>query len=378
VAPTNVTNGLYPPEVLADIVIALRAAAKSVLCPPTLPIIVPNVTDNSSRISFEGFLNQSENDENGSNVSADGSGSGWYDKSISSQILYGNSNQTDDQTNLRIIELDRSNQTDNKSSLAILDVLGIVCPTDPEVYVFRNESDSDIIASLNIFAGFGVNMSYDPISGGYAVDVVTADQMDFFTALVSNFSNYSEVNFTLPEVQSILTLAEPLMQKKSAPIIWPGCLFVSSIPHGANCTAQCMPGYTPSVSALVCKLGVLTPSTYTCLPNSCKLPSPYELQVEVEDFSNGTTTEPASGWFQQVDAFNRSKWWYVEKQNKTTEYRTMLVPRCKEGIRNVSHGGGCTTECLSGLKEDKEGALNSWNVCRVLHKLGASFAQLVV
>lgn len=47
-----------------------------------------------------------------------------------------------------------------------------------------------------------------------------------------------------------------------------------SLPHGGSCTAQCYPGYIASVARLDCNLGQLTPSTFECLSAMTALASP--------------------------------------------------------------------------------------------------------
>jgi len=89
-----------------------------------------------------------------------------------------------------------------------------------------------------------------------------------------------------------------------------GC---SGLPHpalvssGTSCSAQCSPGYTPSVANLKCFAGKLTPGTFTCTEDPCDAPSGIE---------DGATQS------------------------------------CKEG-KVISSGDSCTTQCASGYTPSK-------------------------
>eukprot|EP00928_Gymnodinium_smaydae_P027534 TRINITY_DN21270_c1_g7_i3.p1 TRINITY_DN21270_c1_g7~~TRINITY_DN21270_c1_g7_i3.p1 ORF type:complete len:1400 (+),score=149.64 TRINITY_DN21270_c1_g7_i3:206-4405(+) len=52
----------------------------------------------------------------------------------------------------------------------------------------------------------------------------------------------------------------------------PSCAEGLEILHGGSCTTKCSFGYTPSVVSLVCSLGVLAPSDFTCVGNVCAAP----------------------------------------------------------------------------------------------------------
>ena len=50
------------------------------------------------------------------------------------------------------------------------------------------------------------------------------------------------------------------------------CKEGKSVSAGQLCTAQCASGFSPSVASLGCSLGKLSPSTFSCVPDPCKIP----------------------------------------------------------------------------------------------------------
>ena len=53
-----------------------------------------------------------------------------------------------------------------------------------------------------------------------------------------------------------------------------GCLGIpgTSVPSGGACKAHCLGGYSPSAAQLTCSAGTLTPATFTCSPDACAIP----------------------------------------------------------------------------------------------------------
>eukprot|EP00928_Gymnodinium_smaydae_P096868 TRINITY_DN8640_c0_g4_i1.p1 TRINITY_DN8640_c0_g4~~TRINITY_DN8640_c0_g4_i1.p1 ORF type:complete len:2147 (-),score=234.93 TRINITY_DN8640_c0_g4_i1:84-6143(-) len=50
------------------------------------------------------------------------------------------------------------------------------------------------------------------------------------------------------------------------------CAEGNQISYGANCTAQCLPGYTPMPETLTCKLSRLEPTSFKCIATCCEEP----------------------------------------------------------------------------------------------------------
>eukprot|EP00931_Biecheleriopsis_adriatica_P037665 TRINITY_DN21601_c0_g1_i1.p1 TRINITY_DN21601_c0_g1~~TRINITY_DN21601_c0_g1_i1.p1 ORF type:complete len:552 (-),score=45.75 TRINITY_DN21601_c0_g1_i1:357-2012(-) len=46
-----------------------------------------------------------------------------------------------------------------------------------------------------------------------------------------------------------------------------------SVGSGSSCTAQCLPGFVPSATSLACDRGTLSPSTFTCQADPCTAPT---------------------------------------------------------------------------------------------------------
>jgi hypothetical protein len=50
------------------------------------------------------------------------------------------------------------------------------------------------------------------------------------------------------------------------------CTEGAEIPSGGLCTAQCNEGFTASAKSLSCSAGMLSPSTFLCQPDACRIP----------------------------------------------------------------------------------------------------------
>jgi len=136
--------------------------------------------------------------------------------------------------------------------------------------------------------------------------------------------------------------------------------------HGSSCTTQCMSGYSPSVSTLSCSQGALTPFQFTCSEAPFITPSVQNSAAQAcnegSDISSGSqcTTQCASGYTPSLSALSCSLGVLAPPTFNCTETScsppTGIAhgsnPSCSQGA-SISHGTTCTPDCQAGYVADQ-------------------------
>jgi len=140
------------------------------------------------------------------------------------------------------------------------------------------------------------------------------------------------------------------------------CLEGVFVPHDTLCTASCDSGYMPSVGTLTCNLGTLSPDTFTCSPASCPAPlgvsqavGPSCLEGPVIPHGGNCTTQCIDAYLPTI--YNLSCSYGVLTPETfecfglpcpaPTGVMFSQTPSCAEGTI-IEHTGRCTTLCLTG------------------------------
>jgi len=147
-----------------------------------------------------------------------------------------------------------------------------------------------------------------------------------------------------------------------------GCSGVSGgmIDSGSKCQAACQSGYTASVGSLSCYASVLTPETFTCRPKGCSLPT-VQFQagngcqgVTGSSISSGTTcqTECSSGYTPDVallscfaEVLTPSTFSCVPTPCNLPTVANAQGNGCKGKVGTViASGAVCKTTCMPGFQ----------------------------
>lgn len=140
------------------------------------------------------------------------------------------------------------------------------------------------------------------------------------------------------------------------------------IDSGATCTLECLPGYTPSETSLKCSAAVLTPKTYTCDPDPCPLPSVNKAQGNGCKGAGGSMLESGAKCKAEcTDGYSPS----VAELSCTASVLTPAtftcnpnackLPRVQNQVGNgcqgkrgntIASGTTCQTQCASGYTPD--------------------------
>lgn len=169
-----------------------------------------------------------------------------------------------------------------------------------------------------------------------------------------------------------------------------GCAEGATIAGGRSCTPRCNSGYKPFAASMACRQGVFEPSSYSCQPNPCNIPS----------ISNAANPRCKEGNIihhgQKCTPKCRTN--YVPSNSGLTCMAGRLTPStftcqapcaapnvvdanqpCKEG-NLIQHGASCTSQCnagfsaTSGSLECNNGRLSGSVVCQIgMPQVGSGF-----
>lgn len=152
------------------------------------------------------------------------------------------------------------------------------------------------------------------------------------------------------------------------------CAEGSRIASGGKCTTRCKEGYTPSVNALDCALGEMSPATFECVKAACAVPTPpHSDDIPCEEhWSSSTSTSIPSGktctprcepgylvqgpslLHCEKGVLTPNSFSCVEEGCPAPANITNAAQACEEGTR-VPHGNAsCTAHCDEGYEPTLE------------------------
>jgi len=143
----------------------------------------------------------------------------------------------------------------------------------------------------------------------------------------------------------------------------PTCASGNTIASGTSCTAQCVFGYTPNVTALACSLGELSPPSFECNEAQCTAPSGSCQEGTVIESRSVCTTLCQSGYIPSVTSLSCSLGNLTPSSFACTERPCYLPPSsipfvhpsgpCESAglfTDTINPGGTCKTRCDEGYR----------------------------
>ena len=113
--------------------------------------------------------------------------------------------------------------------------------------------------------------------------------------------------------------------------------------------AECQSGYSPSVKELSCSASVLTPATFTCNPNACKLPRVQYQAGDEERVAWGSCAECVWKWVTECHRHIKFRWDALRHSQNSQAGNGCQGKRGN----TIPSGSTCQTQCADGLGLDR-------------------------